>query len=267
MFKKLHNEAIYRFRLKTASPFVIKSGEEDILDPNASKGQLLRSLHNWQRKVVIPGSTLKGVFRSRAEQLMRTMGCSIEGKFIRGDNESGQFIYEEKSDAAQQLFGSTALKGRIVFNDAFPAQGTEVVEGLRHMVGINRITGGADNGRKFDTEVVEQGTFEVEVRLVNYELKHLALIAWLLLDLHEGFMKIGSFTTRGFGRFEVEHLTLQVHEYRRKVDKLTGFFENDSTGETLHWNNALLKKTATFEGLEQLIGPSGLFQSVPMEFK
>ncbi|MFN3359299.1 MAG: RAMP superfamily CRISPR-associated protein, partial [Pseudomonas sp.] len=114
MFKELRNEAVYRFQITTESPFVIKSGEEDILDPTAAKSQVLRAFHHGERQVVIPGSSLKGVFRSRAEQLMRTMGSVIDSRPRRAIKEdTGQSVYEKKSDAGQQLFGSTALKGRI----------------------------------------------------------------------------------------------------------------------------------------------------------
>src|SRR3569833_2071397 len=106
MFKKQHNEAVYRFQITTESPFVIKSGEEDILDPTAPKSQVLRAYHNGEQQVVIPGSSLKGVFRSRAEQLLSTIGCKISShSVVRAEKgDTGRTIYEEKSDPAQRLF-------------------------------------------------------------------------------------------------------------------------------------------------------------------
>ncbi|ARU61773.1 hypothetical protein CBW65_12605 [Tumebacillus avium] len=263
MFKELRNEAVFQFHLKTDAPFVIKSGSEDILDPTLPDSQLLRSYRNGKMEAVIPGSSLKGVFRSRAEQLLKTLGHHTDTfRFVRRNGGTARELYDN-SDLAQQLFGSTVIKSRILFQDAFPVEGTEVVTGLRHGVGIHRVTGGAAGGVKFDTEVVEEAVFQAEIRLVNYELWQLALVAWLIQDLHEGFIKIGSMTTRGFGRFEVDSLNLNVRDYRSQVERLTGFQESDTIGSPLHWKRMLLRKEIQFTSLQELIGENGLLLNVP----
>lgn len=263
MYKDLRNEAIYRFQIQTDAPFVIKSGEADILDPTLPDSQVVRSYRRGESHVVIPGSTLKGIFRSRAEQLLQTMGHSVNPfkTLKREKDETSQSLYV-RSDLAQRLFGSTAMKGRIQFQDAFPAGGTEVVMGLRHGVGINRITGGAETGKKFETEVVEEAVFQVEVRLVNYELWQLALIAWLIQDLHDGYIKIGSYTTRGFGRFLVNDVSLQVTDYRPEVKWLTGYEATDRIGSPIEWKRTLLKKEVTYSTLHELIGEQGVLNDV-----
>ncbi len=250
MFKELRNEAIYTFQLETLAPFVIKSGNEDVLDASLPDSQVLRSYRNGFSVPVIPGSTLKGVFRSRAEQLLKSMGYPISDLFSEN---------HDHDDLVHRLFGSTKCRGRVVFHDAFPVSGTEIVTGLRHGVGINRFTGGAENSRKFDTEVVEQGCFQVEVKLVNYEIWHLALIAWLIQDLSEGYIKIGSATTRGFGRFTVTELVLTVREYRRLSDRyLHGYEPADVLQRELDWTSSFFKKEARLNSMEELIGVDGM---------
>ncbi|WP_157729403.1 RAMP superfamily CRISPR-associated protein [Tumebacillus algifaecis] len=266
MFKELRNEAVFQFHLRTDSPFVVKSGSEDLLDPTLPDSQILRSYRKGKLEAVIPGSSLKGVFRSRAEQLLKTMGHHGIDTFRRIRKEKDDVIkdiYEKKSDPVQQLFGSTAIKSRILFQDAFPLEGTEVVTGLRHGVGIHRVTGGAADRVKFDTEIVESGVFQAEIRLTNYELWQLALVAWLLQDLDEGFIKIGSMTTRGFGRFLVENLQLKVRDYRINTSQLTGFQDKDVIGKALEWKASLLRKEAYFDSLEELIGDGGILLDVP----
>jgi hypothetical protein len=66
--------------------------------------------------------------------------------------------------------------------------------------------GSAKGGALFDQEAVVQGRFDGEIHLRNVQLYQLALVLLVLRDLRDGWISLGSSTTRGGGR-----LTAQIH--------------------------------------------------------
>jgi hypothetical protein len=70
----------------------------------------------------------------------------------------------------------------------------------RDGVGIDRFTGGAAHGAKFDLAVVTNATFTTTLNLANFELWQLGLLACVLYDLREGLVAIGSGKSRGLGQ-------------------------------------------------------------------
>ena len=83
MFKKLHNQAKISFKIKPITPLLIQSGQTG-LDPTLPDMRFIRTKCLWGDEVIfIPGSSLKGVIRSHAEKLLRTMklrACEITTK-------------------------------------------------------------------------------------------------------------------------------------------------------------------------------------------
>ncbi|MFZ5592583.1 MAG: RAMP superfamily CRISPR-associated protein, partial [Bacillota bacterium] len=196
MFKALYNQACLTFQVLADGPLLIKAGGEAAsLDPTLPDMQFVRAFHGGRETVYLPGSSLKGVFRSRAEQILRTLGgycCMVFGreqsclkyeKEIRenpGDYKEAWQRYKTACLACR-LFGSPFLKGRAWFADAYPVGPVRL--GVRSNVGINRITGGAQKGSLFQPEVVEEGTFQVKIELVNYFTWQLVLLLYVLRDL------------------------------------------------------------------------------------
>ena len=81
MFKKLKSEAIITFDIVTESPLFIKSEEYNSLNPTASDSTFIKTYINGKLVPVIPGSSIKGAFRSRAERMLKNIGdCDIVGK-------------------------------------------------------------------------------------------------------------------------------------------------------------------------------------------
>lgn len=80
MFKKLYNQARLSFEIKPITPLLIQSGQAG-LDPTLPDMRFVRTKCPWGEEVIfIPGSSLKGIVRSYAERLLRTMGlrtCDI----------------------------------------------------------------------------------------------------------------------------------------------------------------------------------------------
>ena len=109
----------------------------------------------------------------------------------------------------RKLFGSTGFAGRLATTDAY-ACGKPPEPQRRDGVGIDRFSGGAARGAKFELEVVTEGTFATTLHLRNFELWQLALVGFLLQDLKDGLISIGMGKSRGLGkvRGEVKNVRL-----------------------------------------------------------
>lgn len=221
MFKNLRNEARISFWLHTAGPLLIKGPDQPGLDPLLPDMRFVRAWRNGKEVPYIPGSSLKGVLRSRAEQVIRALapdGMDIPDPFERGrekemKNKPGDYRYYA-SDPLTQLFGQTYLAGRLRCADAFPVEGRPLQLNERNHVAINRITGATQGTALFNPEAVEEGTFAAEINLTNFALWQLKLLGWLLQDLDEGYVLLGGSTTRGYGRVRVENVQVVLRDYR-----------------------------------------------------
>jgi CRISPR-associated RAMP protein (TIGR02581 family) len=241
MLKKLVNEAFCTLRIETTEPLLVKSGEQSTSGPDMAPVVTYR---NGRREVFIPGSSLKGVFRSHIEKIISSLQpgvvCypfegveerqvgqegrqqdfrdSCGGSFNRYSKQSErhrQFL-EERTDLVYQascpvcrLFGSTGFIGRIAISDAYlirdEINDTYLVEDKiterRDGVGIDRLTGGASHGAKFELKVVRTGVvFETEIHLRNFEIWQLGMLFVILDDLQDELIHIGSGRSRGLGR-------------------------------------------------------------------
>ncbi|RCX13509.1 CRISPR-associated Csx7 family protein [Anaerobacterium chartisolvens] len=227
MFRNLYNECTIKFILNAESPISIRSGENLDLDPAMPDNRFIRSMHNGREQVVMPGSGIKGVFRSRAEKLLPGC-CNVFGNdcFRKGNKKEYQDDIKLKYKAncpACRLFGSLSLKSRIEFRDAYPEKGSEVVMGTRHNVGIDRVTGSALKGALFEPEVLEQGSFGVEIIIRNYFRWQLKVVCQVISDINEGYVTFGGVTSRGFGRMSAHNISFTAREYNGKGQN--GFYQ------------------------------------------
>lgn len=269
MFKQLKNEAKIDLALTVETPLHIWSGEQNVLDPSLPDNQVLRQYKDGQFQVVIPGSSLKGVFRSRAEQLLAGMGYQVDSPFDRKSPSAqakgdGMSRYQQ-SCPVSQLFGSLSLKSRIFFADAYPVDPAQVATGLRHNVAINRVTGGAQRGSLFDKEVVEAGSFHTQITLQNFELWQLSLILWLIRDLDQGYMRLGASTSRGLGKVSAQVQQVLVRSYENielTQAPIQGYFEGDETNREVSWTKGIIDRFYVNGDLDHWIGEDGLLQGV-----
>lgn len=213
MFRTLYNECIINFQLKANSPLSIRSGENSELDPLLPDNSFIRSYHNGEIGVVIPGSGIKGVFRNRSEQLLKN-SCNVFDKTCFYESKNSKTITDKykKNCPACRLFGSMSLKSRIEFSDAFPIKDT-IKLSTRHNVGIDRVTGAAKRGALFEPEILESGTFDVKISLKNYFSWQLKVILQVFNDINEGYVTFGGITSRGFGKMLAENIEIKCRKY------------------------------------------------------
>ena len=80
MFHELKNEAKITILLHTKSPLSIRSAEGKLLAPDLPDMQCVKSRYQDKYTVIIPGSSLKGVVRTRYEKIVKLFGgncCNI----------------------------------------------------------------------------------------------------------------------------------------------------------------------------------------------
>ena len=236
MFKNMINEAKIVFNMKLDSSLNIMSSNQNSIDPTLPDMQCIRTYRNGKNTVFIPGSSIKGVMRNRCERILKFLGgdvCNIvDMKNSCGDREdkdlSGKEVYDKICPACR-MFGSTSLGGRVKFRDAYPIGDVKV--GLRDGVGIDRITGAAQRGALYNFEVVEDGIFQVIITLNNYELYQLKVLLYAIQDIDDGYVAFGGATTRGNGRMRIEDLKVEFRDYRKGINALTGYDEEDRGGD------------------------------------
>ncbi len=197
-------------------------------------------------KPFLPGSSLRGVFRSHCERILRTLkwhyvqgnrqeyeqNCpavvdlwqmdkdrqarisEVWEKFMRTMSQSieeerqfeaGSAVAKEtwkSADLAERMFGSTFWKSRVTVTEAYLVEDGSFQEMLFDHLAVERFSGGAMEGKKFDTLPVTQATFEGKIVIWGDELWMLGLVALLFKDLEEGLIRFGSSKTRGFGRLK-----------------------------------------------------------------
>lgn len=214
MLKKLVNEAKFSLTITTTGPVLIRSGQATLTGPDMAP---VLTYRNGQREVFFPGTSLKGVVRSHLEKVSRTLNekaiCNPFDKTFCGEKLQERKRREFKNNPLPndlayrescpicRLFGSTFYTGRISISDAYLTEPNRPLPTeLRDGVGIDRLTGGAAHGAKFDLEAVSSDVaFETQVYLRNFEVWQLGMLLLAVKDMADGLIRLGSGTSRGFG--------------------------------------------------------------------
>ncbi len=231
MLKMLVNEAHFVLEIKAEGPLLIKSGYNTISGPDMTP---VLTYRNGQQEVFIPGSSLKGIFRSQLEKVVGSIrprvACDpfLKQNPDRNANESetkrhrealqvsrpycgNKFRRDSPADEVYKgscpicrLFGSTSFIGRVAIGDAYlvgDKKTTQKRVERRDGVGIDRLTGGASDKAKFDMEVVTEGTtFATTIHLRNFEIWQLGMLFVVVQDLEDELIRMGSGSARGLGQ-------------------------------------------------------------------
>ncbi len=165
----------------------------------------------------LPGTSLKGVIRSHAERVVRSLAGRDDAVCLPYEREEEKVKscgsrYGEKSKReayaksclACRLFGSLAFGGRVAIADAYLVDREEVpvLLEVRDGVAIDRRTGAAVPRAKFQFEVLVQGRFRTRVLVDNFESWQVGMLIAALEDLLAGRLPVGMGTSRGLGRMK-----------------------------------------------------------------
>lgn len=192
----------------------------------ATSGDLsgIRSLRHF-----VPGSSLRGAWRSHLEMVLRSAHGLEESRVCDPLADAGPWrSCSDETEATKEsrpvevpyrhscpicrLFGSTQQAGRIHIGDGRPVG--PVAIGQRDHVAIDRKTGGPAQGKLFQEIVIEGMTVEVEVRIRNFEMFQLYLVALLVEELEQGKVAAGSGKSRGYGRSKLTKGSVTVRRYQ-----------------------------------------------------
>lgn len=232
MLKKLINEAFCTLHITTTGPLLVKSGHASVSGPDMMP---VLTFRHGQQEVFIPGSSLKGVFRSHIEKVVGSLKPHVacypfednseerpaDREQRRRDfrNSCGAMFtqYAKKSERPREnlenitdrvyaascpvcrLFGSTGFIGRIAIGDAYLV--SKEIKERRDGIGIDRLTGGVSRSANFQLEVVSTGVeFETDIHLRNFEIWQLGMLFVVLQDLEDELIHIGSGRSRGLGK-------------------------------------------------------------------
>lgn len=223
MHKRRVNELTLRLVIEPDGPLLIKSGIESGADPTLPSMNFVRTHHprTGEETVYLPGASLKGVLRSHTERIIRTvvgddplLCCD---PLDRNLNCSERIRKEKIVDTAEQykalclacrMFGHMVQASHFLAADAYPDKPINALP-LRHNVAIDRLSGGVAVG-PFDMEVALEGEFRTSLRLFNFELWQVGLLALTLRDLDEGRLRIGFSKSRGLGAVRVKLEELEI---------------------------------------------------------
>lgn len=195
----------------------------------------------------IPGSSLKGVFRSTVEKIGGALpgvktclldpnndyGCiGPQGEAQRVFNKERQETnWDQKEYCSRlnhklcdtcKLFGSPFKASKVKFDDLYLVDRDTAFTQVRDGVGIDRDSERAVDGVKFDYEVVASGAeFEMKIILDNPTEMDMALISIGLIEFQNSFVRLGGKTSSGLGSCKLEelniyYLDLQVPEVKDK---------------------------------------------------
>lgn len=237
MFAQQLNQMRIDLSITPRAPLLIRSGRKGA-DPTRPELECVRTAWGGTSSVYVPGSSLKGVMRSHAERLLLSEDVEITPTFTQSrefnQRTPGDRVYRGTSPLGR-TFGNLQLKGHVAVSDLLPGAFEEESEREREIeranaveqrngVTIDRLLGSAASRALFDQEVVVQGRFDGHIVLRNVQLYQLALVLLVLRDLDEGYVQIGSSTTRGNGwvRAEVRTLTIETRRGRGKSGLLCG---------------------------------------------
>lgn len=246
LYTTFENKTIVKGILTAVDPIHIGAAGKDSLNPIEVDNAVLKDAAG---NPLIPGSSLKGVVRSQFEAILRSVGarvCDIHNDkdescvskrvidAIRSRSkeqelsllEQAQQYYEASCEVCR-LFGGRQFAGKLHFKDCYYYGDSPCLFEKRDGVGINRDTGSAKQGVKYDFEIVPKGTkFEFELIAENLDEKqekYLELILNMLCGkgITDGdYLAVGGKTTRGLGRIRLE-ITEQTRgnaeDYKKRI--------------------------------------------------
>ncbi len=151
----------------------------------------------------VPGTALKGIFRSRALKIIESLDPERRASGGHHDDTDGDDPVSHHPDCPVcVLFGTTDHKGLLTFHDS-PIRDARIDE-IPH-VALDRFTGGAHDGKLWTDEIVAEGTFTV--RITSHRPlgePHRRLLEHIAHDLHDGYLGIGGRTARGHGSVRLD---------------------------------------------------------------
>lgn len=243
LFDKFENRTVIKGIIEAIDPIHIGASEKNSLNPVEVDDGVLKDSRGFP---VIPGSSLKGVLRSRFEAILRSIDenkvCNIfsdednncitkeQSKKLKKEEKDIKKLSEklyDKSCEVCKLFGGKEIAGKIQVKDSYYI-GEEIKYEYRDCVGIDRETGAAKGGSKYDYEIVPRGAkfdfYMIAENLDEKQKKYFEVVEKILkgeLLGVEDYISVGGKTTRGLGRIkytEIKKESVDKNDLKKLLD-------------------------------------------------
>ncbi|MFQ5615857.1 MAG: RAMP superfamily CRISPR-associated protein [Anaerolineales bacterium] len=220
---------------------------------------LLAQWGRWQHPV-LGGAGLRGVIRSHAERIARTIAthhAESKDDFLRicpacnpvesrkeaalancdsllkenGVSNNAE-VNDQQLCLACLLFGSSRRGSRLVVEDApynAKVAGEKPKLKMFDFLAVDRFTGGGAEGFKFDALALWQPAFTLNLYLENPAPWELGWLVLVLRDMQAGWLNVGMGAAKGFGRMELQDDLLLTLGYLHADDLAA--FELDADGQ------------------------------------
>ncbi len=216
-FAALQNRLIVAGTLTAQTALRIGAGRS-----NAVSGSDLPVLRDAVGRPFIPGASLKGALRARAEALIQAVGGHVRDFQALEDDLQNNFRAiitdaatddQAKADSIwrdstliDRTFGAPWVAGRLFLRDAPVEEASWFGQHeVRNGVGLNRDTETAEENILYNYEVTPAGTqFAFRLTLENAEDWQLGMTLLLLKPWQRGEVAIGGFRSRGLGQVKLD---------------------------------------------------------------
>lgn len=233
------------------APLRVGAGKELISLKSPVDLSIIRITMGGKSIPYIPGSSIKGVFRSVSVQLARSRNlkvcdgvgnntCMTSGKqqgeqlkkaideyLKQGMAYEALKTFEENSCILCKIFGSPGFLSHVYFTDAYPVG--EPTTNVRIGIAIDRKTGAIWKRALYQVEYIEPGArFKAGLHATNLPNYAIGLLVKILRLINKGYVRIGGFKTRGFGLVGVDNVELTITDPGSNGLKLRSLDKFDS---------------------------------------
>ncbi|MCA9943179.1 MAG: hypothetical protein KC449_06835 [Anaerolineales bacterium] len=192
----------------------------------------LQSWRAGEEKPILPGTSLAGALRARAQKIVNTMAATSERAESFVD---GLFGRRMRSD------GDTPSGSRLLIRETTVEQGISNL--VQNRASIDRFTGGARDTALFNEQPLwgkPETRITVDLRLLNPTDAGIGLLLLLLKDLWTGDLPVGGESSVGRGRLQGKNATLSLGETVWKVVEENGRLQFSGNGSQEALQNTYL---------------------------
>ncbi|MFV9506737.1 MAG: RAMP superfamily CRISPR-associated protein [Oscillochloridaceae bacterium umkhey_bin13] len=202
------NQARLTAHFRLASPLLIRA-EQPLRDQDGkplsgSNHPDVIQIVNAAGQPVLPGTSLAGALRARAERILRTFHPDDRVK----DRLEGLFGWTLDREQAKPQKGQTkpqTTSSRLLVEEARITQARTLVQ---NRVSLDRFTGGAYDTALFSEAPCVAGEVTTVITIINPQEHDVGLLLLLLKDLWTGDLPLGGSASVGRGRLEGIEATL-----------------------------------------------------------
>jgi len=219
MFRKFYARCNLDIELVAKSPLLVQGAQAQ---EGAAMFYRARDPADGGRvKYCIPATTLKGVWRSAAEAILRSfehpwLACNPFEEDERGEARLSQSCSKRLENDARsntphayaatcpacRLFGSTTHAGLLQLDDVWAVGDPKPV--TKTGIAIDRFTGGVKAHALYQYDALPVGArFTSHLTIHNPEFWQLGLLALVGREMSAGRVRIGSGTRRGLGHVQI----------------------------------------------------------------